>query len=367
MYVGTVQPFITTPYMFIENKKTLFNLIGYHEEPLTQEMHDLLIHCRTERLIEALLERYSADTVDEAIDKKFICASDDVYRLYKISNLEIETTTVCNNKCDYCPVKFEPYQEKKIMDLELFKHILKQANQADIHNITFNFFNEPTLDPYFSERLKELASYNSLHLTLHTNGSNFSDKIINLLIKYKEKLLMVRINIPSLDPATYEKMTGNQLSQRLFKGIESLHRAGIQVELVLNGTRGEINRNLPLFYKRYSADMISAAPSHDRAGILKNKYNQNINIVGKLSGCDRVLNTINVLINGDVLSCCNDYYKKYVFGNVLQKSLDEIMTGEQAQSFRQKVFGAHSSEDFLCRHCSYMLYICRSKRYEKIN
>lgn len=361
-----MQNYITTPYVFVEQDEYIFNMLGYRREPLGKSMFSFLTYCKTAKSEKDLQSKYDINIIQEAIKKKYICDPTDIYSIHDICLIEIETTNYCNFKCSYCPVKFYPYIDKITMDMKKFTTILNQVKKAGVKNVTFNFFNEPTIDPFFEYRLREVKKYN-LVLTLHTNGSNLSERIIRLLIEYKSNINMIRINIPSLNSDIYYRMTGFQLNSKLLDRIDSLRLSGIPIELVLNGTRGEINKNLPLFYEKYPRNIIFSIPSHDRAGILKNKYFQNVQVSGELFGCDRLLNTINVTTNGDVTICCNDYFKKYIIGNLLNNSLEEIMKSDKAQSIRKMVFGNDSPSDFLCRHCSYMLYICRNQRFKKIN
>ena len=59
--------------------------------------------------------------------------------------------------------------------------------------------------------------------------------------------------------------------------------------------------------------------------------------------------------NGDIILCCNDYYKNNVYGNLSEGTIEEILHSEKAITMRKRVFGEiQTNDEFLCRKCWHM-------------
>ena len=62
--------------------------------------------------------------------------------------LSLETCTVCNHRCPFCPVSVDP-REREVMSTELFESIVDQTiSVAGRDFVVFlSNYNEPTIDP----------------------------------------------------------------------------------------------------------------------------------------------------------------------------------------------------------------------------
>ena len=75
--------------------------------------------------------------------------------------VQIETNTFCNHKCWFCQNAHYKKPESRAMTMGLFETILKDISAAfpksRLKTVTFAAYNEPTLDPFFMDRLRMLS------------------------------------------------------------------------------------------------------------------------------------------------------------------------------------------------------------------
>lgn len=270
--------------------------------------------------------------------------------------VEIETSTHCNWRCVFCPVSIAP-KPKRSMPIDLFQQIVdKAAAHPTVQFVTFNSYNEPTIDPGFAERVRRLAK-TRLRLTLHTNGSGLDAAAIALLTTTRVASRIV-FNLPALAEADFRALTGTSALARTVEAIDRAVAAGLPVGLSIQGTAQERRAHLPAIRERYGTLVEQCGPAEvgvvtsDRAGFLRNRYRRDVQASGPLRGCSMPLTWLHVGVNGDCFACCEDYRQQEIFGNIRDGSIDQLLRTPAAERLLRRVFGAEDApEDFLCRRC----------------
>lgn len=201
------------------------------------------------------------------------------------TEVEIETYTVCNRKCSYCPnSKFTRGDYK--MQISLFKKIIDDLKELDYKgDITPDFYNEPFLD----KRLPELLKY------------------------IKKQLPDSKIVIFS---------NGDFLDKRLFDEISNY------VGLIDITDHGNLNPNIP---KDEKIKIRKLEHFSSRGGLVtvKNKITK--------EKCYQPTRMLVITYNGDVILCCNDYFGKHVFGNLKEESIMEVWNKKSFINARKKL------------------------------
>ena len=356
---------LTSPFIAKtkDNGNAINNLLNGEVIIIDDIMYSVLKECKNRITLEKLCELYGVDMVSDLLEKKLLLFEDEIWITTNIEYLEIETSTHCNYRCEYCPVALHP-RKIEYMSMELFDEIITKAeNSKKIKAVTLHSYNEPTIDKYFEERVLRLAK-SKIKLWLHTNGSDLDDKKIELL-KDSNVLSRVIFNLPSLDEQIFEKMTGYPHFSTTIKNIDNAVEKGLPVRFSVQGTLDEVKHNYPAIKNKYGdlagdiADHINkyTGYSSDRAGILKNKYARNIDIKEKyLYGfCDQMLTWLHISINGDIYICFNDYFQNEVCGNITNGKIDELSQCEKAQNLRKMIYGyKEASDNLICRKCKDM-------------
>lgn len=326
--------------------------------PYSEKLKQLVKECKDEKEYEELVEKYGKDFVLSCIEKNILVNSEKKWILQGIEVVEIETSTHCNWHCKYCPESFDP---KKVdsMPMELFEEIIDKAVRAGtVKYVTFNSYNEPTIDKLFMERVKYVQN-TSLKIRLHTNGTGLNEEKMDYL-KEAGCLEFICFNLPTLDKDEFINVTKYYDYEKIIRNIDYAVKINLPVIFSIQGTPEEIKKNIGAIRQRYQPyveDKIEAWGTIDRAGLLENEYKQNIYLSGRLySGCHAVNSWMFVNVKGDLFLCSEDYYQKTKYSNIKKGEIYDLINSDDAIELRKKVCGElDAPEDFICRKCITML------------
>ncbi|MFC9966381.1 MULTISPECIES: radical SAM/SPASM domain-containing protein [Nocardia] len=346
----------TSPDNGTPTEGAVFGIVGldrridWHTDP---RMLELLIASARQPLGTAeLAHRFGADLVAEAAARHWIQPPEQLCRDYRLVSGEIEVTAHCNWGCRSCPVAVDP-KPRQTMPMDLFTEIIvKLVEHGSIDYVTFQFFNEPTLDRYFTDRIEVLARY-GMPLALYTNASALTGDKIETLRRSGVLRTMV-VNLPSDDPAEFADLTGSASYAHSTRNVEAALAAGLPVQIGVNGVGERLALNLDGVARRYLplGAQVTANLMCDRAGDVGGEFAQNLLIDGPLTGCGYPVHHASFSVGGDLFLCCNDYYQRERFANIGEGSIHELMTSDAAVTARRKVFGvAVAEDDFVCRRC----------------
>lgn len=304
--------------------------------------------CETARLA----ERFGSERVSSAVRHGWLQAPEELCREYRLVSGEIEVTSHCNWGCRFCPVSIAP-KPRQTMPMDLFEEVIgKLADVPTLEYVTFQFFNEPTLDRHFNDRVGVLARY-GLQLALYTNGSALTGDKVECLLRHGVLRHLI-VNLPSAAEDEFAELTGSRSHRQTTRNLERALQAGFPVQIVVNGAGERLARNLDALRRRYEplGAQVCASQTCDRAGELRNEHFQDVHVAGRLTGCGWPVHHANISVTGDLFLCCNDYHQREVFGHISDSSINELMTSEMAITARRKVFGVLDADDgFLCRRC----------------
>ncbi|MDH6114189.1 hypothetical protein P3T36_000590 [Kitasatospora sp. MAP12-15] len=300
-----------------------------------------------------LAAEFGQDLIEHLTAKGWLQPPEEICAEYRLLTAQIEITAHCNWRCRYCPVSTEP-KPAATMPMDLYEEILGklQPHAETIKFVTFHFFNEPTLDRFFDQRVHLLADHH-LKLSLSTNASALTPAKIDLLAQTGVLHHLV-VNIPSLDAAEFQRLTGATTYRASLRHLDLAIDAGFPITVAVNGTDEDLERSADGLRERYEPRGVTVHPTQtcDRAGVLTNEYHQDVHAAGRLGGCSWPLNHAYFSVTGDLFACCNDFHQREVFGHIRDGSLHEIMTSPAAIRLRRRVFGAEDAPaDFLCRTC----------------
>lgn len=223
----------------------------------------------------------------------------------------IETQSECNRSCAYCPVSRYPHPKGTMSD-ELFKKIV-----ADLKSLRFSgcidycFYSEPLLDlrlPGFMEYAKHELP-NTMH-RLATNGDYLSPELLERLIRAG---------------MTYAHATNHSNSAKRQEFLEAL-AAKYPGRLMV----------------RMGKDLEPELSS--RGGLLADLKEAII----PMKRCTAQYPVIT--FNGDVLLCCVDYRRRYVFGNLSHESLLAVWRKKEFADLRREIRSKQYRIE-MCRRC----------------
>ena len=226
-------------------------------------------------------------------------------------NILIETTSICNRKCSYCPVSKYP-RKKAFMKKETVRKIIDELAEINYRGkVCFHFFGEPLLD----KRLEEFVKYTrdklpKSKISIYSNGDFLTPELFLNLIKVGTSSFMIT-------------MHGTEWSKSMEETIKFV----------------EENPE----YKDY-LNCITKLHLENRGGLIK------IDKVKKRKRCFDPIHAASVVYSGDVVLCCEDYFGNYRYGNVNNEKLMDIWNKEEFKRIRKECAKGIYKLD-ICKKC----------------
>lgn len=149
--------YTSSPYLVFENidgdKVVINNILLDKRQIIDIKLLEIYKYCRNARLKEDIYHLYGDEAFQICLNSRLILETQTMWSPLAFENVEIEINTVCNYKCEYCPVRYEPKQPQ-FMSIEDFSTIIEKiTHYPTIKNVSLSSYNEPLIDPYFIERV----------------------------------------------------------------------------------------------------------------------------------------------------------------------------------------------------------------------
>ncbi|WP_127718489.1 aminotransferase class I/II-fold pyridoxal phosphate-dependent enzyme [Halobacteriovorax sp. HLS] len=231
--------------------------------------------------------------------------------------IEIEINSNCNLACSYCPNSIDGYSSSREMDLELYTKLLLQLKEKGYKGkLAFDFYNEPMDTPNF-DRFVELAKKTlpSSFLSLYSNGT----KILN-----KDRLVDI-----------------------IDKGI---------CEIVI--TKHEAIKKLPIesFYDDLELSIKSKVSIRDYQNLVLTNRSGSLKVGEKgdfsKHSCSVPSLMFTVTVDGDVLPCFEDAYRKHSLGNIKSDNVIDIWNSKDSHQFRCDLKTGQRQKYEICKDCN---------------
>lgn len=310
------------------------------------------------------VESLSRELDPLAGDGWLVPAEDDLSRRFRLRYVSVETHSVCNQKCYFCPVATAPRPSFQ-MPTELWRSIVGQltAWSDTIEAVVLNNYNEPTVDPRFVDQVRELRA-SALPPAVLTNGSTFTpDKVDGVL--GAGGLVYLSVNISTLDRERYRRDRGKDHLPRVLDHIDYMKDKPLAdtMDLVVLGHEDEAHeREVAAMRERFAGSRFEVKPFAimDRAGWLELGLKPDAPH-RRLCGCEntgsRPLQHLHVTAEGKVVFCCEDYDEVHVVGDLNESTVEEVLTGPEIAKLRRWSYGVEQApDDFMCRNCVFALH-----------
>jgi MoaA/NifB/PqqE/SkfB family radical SAM enzyme len=290
------------------------------------------------------------------------------------SLISIETGAKCNRTCSFCPVSVSP-REDEWMPLEMIEKILSDLVQLDYKKrVALYSYNEPMRDERLVEIIKKFRDkLPRVCMMINTNGDYIKTQD-DIAKYYYAGLNQMQINV-------YNSADGSGNAERIARGEAKCKERyeflkGIvdsitwldQEESIYQyiGPNKFACQVVPKWGFQPTTDHDNHAPNHTH-GISKRHHiaNRAGNIPDFMPPldasydkmCIRPFRTITINWRGDAFLCCNAYSRhdapsQASFGNVMDKSVEELWNDERFHIYRVKLRGKNR-DIYLCDKCDY--------------
>jgi MoaA/NifB/PqqE/SkfB family radical SAM enzyme len=282
-------------------------------------------------------------------------------RRFRLKFVALETHTVCNQACYFCPVKFDP-RDSYFMPVELFASLVRQLTdfRSTLEGVFLMNYNEPTVDPRFLDQCRALLAA-GLPTAVNTNATGLTPKRVEALVD-AGPLRFLSVNLSTLDRERYREDRGQDQLPLVLRNLDYARDRPVAREMViavLGQGDEQHDRDFEAIERRFAGSRFEVRRYAlvDRAGYLT------IGLKAarrRLGGCNnlgsRPIQHLHVTPRGKCLLCCEDYDEKYVVGDLTQSSIEEVLEGERLALMRRWAYGLEEAPaGFICRKCSFSL------------
>jgi MoaA/NifB/PqqE/SkfB family radical SAM enzyme len=288
----------------------------------------------------------------------------------KFRKAYIEITNRCNLSCDFCP---KTLREPLFMDEALFETVCAQLKGRS-QRLFLHVMGEPLLHPRLSSFLDICAKYQH-HTTVITNGVLLSQHGETLVSRPALKQLSISLH-------SCISQSTNDSFQAYFDAIKDfVDTAAIRTDLVVQlrlWNKGSADPSFQaMMFRIIQATFGLPFPPEDQLKMKRSfMIGKNLCIdsvtsfewpsldnkdYGEAGTCYGLRQQCAILADGTVTACCLDNNGVLGIGNIRQRPLMEILSGERAVAIR-KGFERGVVVEELCRKCSFRLRFNRNNR-----
>ncbi len=264
-----------------------------------------------------------------------------------VDTVNLETSSYCNRKCDYCPVSTYGRNFKTFINQKLFKNIILSLKKINFsRNICLNLYNEPLADKNFTSYLKFIRENLPLSILQSNSNGDFIKKLNDLHKLEASGLnkLKITLHVPK----------GKKFSQADSR--QSLIKFAKRINFQLNSKHIS---ELGFCFRVNKLFVIVQCPNwFDEGNYRGGTINTTKTYKNRVSPCVKPFREFTVYYNGNVTPCCdifnNNNFNKHVIQSVDKNdsnSIFKIYAYKKLSQWRKHLFGWNSKKD-PCASCS---------------
>jgi len=287
--------------------------------------------------------------------KEYFANKSNVSKIMTVNSVEL--TNNCQLNCVFCPPR--NIRTKGYLELNLLEKILSENIEA-FNEITCHLamHGEPTLHPQLYDVIKLFKDY-SVIINMPTNCNSLTKEKIKAI--FEGGLDQIELCIDAHTQETYQKirkggkleLAKNNIREFLkFKNENGYEKPFTTVLIVdTKDNRHEIDQ----IVKEWSVagvDRIIKKAYINRANQVEyeNDYIHKAFSTDKLTPCEWLWTSVNILHDGSVVPCCQDMLGTIILGNLKDASLFEIMNSDAFVDLRKKHI-TEKLDGLICNGC----------------
>jgi MoaA/NifB/PqqE/SkfB family radical SAM enzyme len=254
----------------IKGKKLNFTVNKHTELFITKNQKDI------KKIIKYIIFRY-----------KFLKSGKDKINLTYPPYIIIEPVSTCNLRCPFCFQTDKSFTRKPymgVMNFQLFKKVVDEANDIGVGAISLASRGEPTMHKQLAEMLEYAGKKeNIFEIKLNTNATFLNDKICHAV--FKNNVTQVVISADHYIKENFEKLRLNSKFEEVVKNADLLfntrkkHYPNSLTEIRVSGIDLERNLDRKKFKEFWikRCDHVTASFPLERWNTYENKKHPSIN------------------------------------------------------------------------------------------
>jgi len=263
--------------------------------------------------------------------------------------LTIELSYACLADCVMCARK-QTNRNHIYMNIEDYSKYLRDVIDAGYDSIIFGGMGEPLLNPDFPKIVRLTRSLSSgIYIRLATTGCNMIGENADVIAEYIDE---VKVSYYGITKEIYEQVHRGQLDfGQITNNVLSMIERDRKCHITMNFLDLPINHDEYYRWKerfeKYDNVSHECWKPHNWGGNVDYET-PNRHFVG----CDRVRNrNITIWSDGLVSACCFDVKRTLLVGNLKEKTLGEILSGDKWKDIARHHMDYQYLKGTVCANC----------------
>lgn len=257
-----------------------------------------------------------------------------------MKHLQIETTSVCNADCAFCP--HGQMRDVGQMQQGLYEKILKDAGQYDLVTFSPMLMGEPFCDPNILDRMRLARKLlrPTTGIRLFTNGSLMTHSDIDEMAEIGNVNVIVSLNGACAE--TRKRLMGLDDFEEVKAKVYYLKDKGMVVEtsMVWHPTLKQNEINAFARLPNPLAIQFQSFAGHTY------RYRRHD------GHCRRVDTYLTVLRDGRVCLCCFDAFGEVIFGDLKTQTIAAVLESKKRQQYVNANEAGELNHLPLCEQCT---------------
>ncbi len=271
-------------------------------------------------------------------------------------HVAIEPASLCNLRCPMCfqvDKTFTQGHPMGLMEVELFKSIIDQAEQGGTGAISIGSRGEPFLNKNLGEMLSYVSQKDSFFdVKINTNATKLAEKDCHDLLS--SNLNVIILSIDAHEKELYEAIRVRANFETVLKNVQRLHDIrerhypNSRAEIRISGVHIREEQNEEGFRKFWSdyCDNVVYVRAQERWDTYNNNLHPDNN-----SPCLFLWERLLICFDGSCNPCDEDYKTLLSPGNVRDKPLSEIWQGPEMKKIREDHLADQRNCHMPCDRC----------------
>ena len=247
--------------------------------------------------------------------------------------IDIEVTSACNLKCDFCATTFRGKTIKKgFISFEIIKKIIDEGADNDLFGVKFNIRGEPLLHPQIHEFVKYAKQKNLIDVYFNTNAILLGEDVAKKLID--SGLDRLSISFEGYTKSVYEKYRIGANYEKVLSNIENIQslkrKLGVEYPKVRIQTvmLPELEETFDE-YKKFWAERVDEVGFLDYKEMKIKKRN-----IKYPWACPQIWQRMAIWWDGTILPCNHDDDGLIALGNLKEITIKDAWHSEKLNKIR---------------------------------
>jgi radical SAM protein with 4Fe4S-binding SPASM domain len=270
--------------------------------------------------------------------------------------LLVEPVSTCNLRCPFCFQTDKSFTKKPymgVMNFDLFKKIIDEADDLKVGAVTLASRGEPTLHKNFGDMLDYISQKKNIYeIKTNTNATFLDEKLCHTI--FKNNITQVVISADHYLKEDYERLRLGANFEKILENVDQLFNIKKKnypdsiTEIRISGIDSDKNLDLKKFHEFWikRSDHVSASLPMERWNTYENKEHPEIN-----DPCQYLWDRMYIWFDGKTNPCDADYKSYLSYGDVSKDSIANVWNSKILSDIRNSHLDNKRNRVEPCNKC----------------